>query len=77
MEFMMERAEIEASYRGAKDKQAQIGILADLNACSKDDIVRLLMESGYEIPGEAKPKLTFTKNVRWDEATVQSDYIQE
>lgn len=79
MKLVMERDEIEASYRGAKDKRAQIEILADLNDCGEDDIVKVLADSGYEIPGEAKPKRTFTKKVRWDEATVAKleEYVRE
>ena len=40
--------DITASYRGAKDKADQIGILAELNACDKEDIIQVLREAGFE-----------------------------
>lgn len=40
--------DIIALYRGAKDKADQIGILAELNACDKEDIIQVLREAGFE-----------------------------
>ena len=49
--MVMTVQEIARSYRQAEDKGAQIGILADLNACSKDQIVIVLKGQGItEIP---------------------------
>lgn len=41
--------EICRSYREARDQKEQIGILADLNASSKDRIVSILRDGGEEI----------------------------
>ena len=43
MEFTLEQeADIRASYRDAKNPQKQIDILADLYACKKEDILKVL-----------------------------------
>ena len=42
--------EIVVRYRQAKHKGEQLNILADLNACSVDDIVNVLVEhGGYQL----------------------------
>ena len=42
--------EIVVRYRQAKEKGEQLNILADLNACSVDDIVNVLVEhGGYQL----------------------------
>jgi di/tripeptidase len=38
--------EIECSYRQAKKKSKQIKILADLNACSQEEIIQALISTG-------------------------------
>lgn len=38
--------EIVTSYRQARNPQTQIGVLADLNVCSRKEIKELLMEAG-------------------------------
>ena len=45
-ELPMTVEEIVRSYREAKDKAAQVQILADLNVCSKETIRRVLVEGG-------------------------------
>ena len=45
-ELQMTVEEIVRSYREAKDKAVQVGILADLNLCSKETIRRVLVEGG-------------------------------
>ena len=45
-ELQMTVEEIVKSYREAKDKAAQVGILADLNLCSKETIRKALVEGG-------------------------------
>ena len=45
-ELRMAVEEIVRSYREAKDKAAQVGILADLNLCSKETIRKALVEGG-------------------------------
>lgn len=42
----MSNEEIVRSYREAKDKAVQLGILADLNCCSKEYIKQILREGG-------------------------------
>ena len=42
----MTPAEIAKSYREAKDRRVQIGILADLNACKHNEIVRVILDAG-------------------------------
>ena len=48
--MMMSTEEILYSYHNAACRTKQIGILADLNACSRDEIARILEENGEEIP---------------------------
>lgn len=45
-ELQMTVEEIVRSYREAKDKAAQVGILADLNLCPKEMICKILVEGG-------------------------------
>ena len=48
--------EIRKSYAGAKNRKAQIGILADLNACKKQDIIELLRKEGVLLDDAMLPK---------------------
>lgn len=52
----MTEADICQEYRQAKDKQAQIGILAELNLCTQNEIRALLVRNGFlkDLP-EKKP----------------------
>lgn len=50
----MTNGEIITSYRQAKDKKKQIEVLADLNMCSKDEIVEILKEQG--VPHRELPR---------------------
>lgn len=53
----MSKGEIVASYRQAAKPAAQITVLADLNACSKERIEEILREAGEPLPkkpGRAK-----------------------
>ena len=53
--------EIRRSWKRAEDRRAQIGILAELNNRSKDDVRAKLIELGEEVPeirGRGKCKLT-------------------
>ena len=47
-ELEMTLEEIVRSYREAKDKAAQLEILADLNVCSREEIRRVLLEGGVK-----------------------------
>ena len=49
--------EIQNSYRTAKNKEKQIGILAELNDCSIKDIKKILdIDKKPVLPREEKPK---------------------
>lgn len=50
--LQMAEADIVASYRQAANPDAQIGILADLNLCSKDRILAILQGAGVELPAK-------------------------
>lgn len=52
----MTEEEILRDYRQAKTKQKQIGILAELNACDKAEIKRILTEAGEQLPGNMGKK---------------------
>lgn len=45
----MDKGEIVREYRAAKDRKAQLGILADLNECSKAEIAEILVEAGEKV----------------------------
>ena len=49
----MSESEIVASYRQAAKPAAQITVLADLNACSKERIEEILREAGEPLPKKA------------------------
>ena len=55
--MMMTDDEIRGSMRKAADKRAQVGILAELNAVSEDQMRDKLQELGVAIPGK-KPRAT-------------------
>lgn len=65
--------EIVTSYRQAKNQQTQIGVLADLNVCTRKEIKELLTEAGaLQQPPESKagrPATFDTEEARrlWDE----------
>ena len=46
----MTKDEIVRDYKAAKTPAKQITVLADLNACSKQEIVEILREAGCELP---------------------------
>ena len=50
----MTDGEIVTSYRQAKDKREQIGILADLNLMTKEKVCEILRAAGINEVGEAK-----------------------
>lgn len=52
--MVMSKDEIVVRYRQAKEPAKQIGILADLNCCTKEEIVEILREAGYKIKGYKK-----------------------
>lgn len=66
--MMMSTEEILYSYHNAACRTKQIGILADLNACSRDEITRILEENGEDIP-----KRKYSKRKK----PVQQDEMQQ
>ena len=69
-ELQMTVEEIVRSYREAKDKAVQVGILADLNLCSKETIRRVLVEGGLDprqlprAPRKKPPSYTQGENLK-------------
>ena len=55
--MMMTDDELRGSMRKAADKRAQVGILAELNAVSEDQMRAKLTELGVAVPGR-KPRTT-------------------
>ena len=55
IELQMTPEEIVRSYREAKDKAAQVGILADLNLCPREMICKILVEGGLTIASSLAP----------------------
>ena len=51
-----EVAEIRSMYRSAKNQKAQIGILAQLYLCEKDEIMEVLKSAGEKLPEIASGK---------------------
>ncbi len=54
--MQMTNSEIAASYRLAADPKKQIGILADLNDCTRTEIVDALRKEGVKLPGNYNNK---------------------
>ena len=46
----MKPSEILASYKNASSKTSQIVILAELNACTRDEIIEILEQMGESVP---------------------------
>lgn len=61
--------EIAGSYRRSGQKQSQIQIIAECNACDKETIKQILREQGFEIKEKEKKKMPRTKK----EAAVQDE----
>lgn len=47
--MQMTNGEIIANYRQAKNKKEQLKILAELNACTQDEIKKILLEGGLDV----------------------------
>ena len=77
--YPMTMEEIVTSYRQAKNQQTQIGVLADLNVCTRKEIKELLTEAGaLQQPPESKAgrPVTFdTEEARrlWDEGVPDAE----
>lgn len=55
--MVMSEKDICKEFREAKNPRAQVEILADLNVCSKNEILKVLMASGMDVTaaGPLKP----------------------
>lgn len=59
--MQMSEAEIVRDYRQAKNKGHQVGILAELNLCPKEEIINILKSNGVsqaELPRQRKKKVS-------------------
>lgn len=63
----MSAQEIKTSYLQAANRKAQIGVLADLNACSKQDIKDVLKAIGAPVDDEKYHKWTTQEDARLKE----------
>lgn len=52
----MSHSEIVLSYKRAQNRRMQVGILADLNQCSKKEIENILLAAGEELPKGRRKK---------------------
>lgn len=71
----MTDGEVVTSFRQAKDKREQIGILCDLNLCRKDDILNILAAAGEDVSeyiSGVRRRKDPTKHKRWssDDITI-------
>jgi len=63
----MTEADICREYRQAKDKQKQISVLADMNACASGEIIALLVRNGEKVePGAKGREGDAMKGRGWD-----------
>ena len=62
--MVMDKGLIIREYEQSRDKNAQIAILADLNGCSVDEIMNVLIDAG-KISGIPKAKAKRAENVKW------------
>lgn len=64
-------------YNQAKDKDAQIGILADLNQCSKEKILEILKTGGALKPGHSDGLVERCKRVLEERGLSQSKFCRK
>lgn len=75
--MIMTKDEIQASYRDAKNKTTQIGILADLNCCSKKEMRAYLRDQcGFEVfePKGPSPEQLEKNREKMREAKKKKEY---
>ena len=64
--MVMTPEEIARDYRTAKSPRAQIGILAELNDCTKAEIAHILMEAGETVPKYYQPNTSASDSATAD-----------
>lgn len=65
--MQMSDSEIVRSYKEAKDKRSQVGVLAELNACSKDYIREILQRNGINAPKPGRKSTTEPEPIKAEE----------
>lgn len=73
----MTDGEIATSYRQAKSKKKQIGILADLNGMTRAEIEDILIAAGYPIKRKARREQPMQTAERKPTETIPMDKLQE
>lgn len=80
MSFSMNDDEIRVSYNTAKDRKAQVKVLAELNATTPEKIVEKLLSMGCDVPAlpkkQKKQKLLRAKEVLFDETRARSLFAE-
>lgn len=79
--MQMTENEILREYNQAKDKKGQVTILADMNMCEKEDIIKLLLYHGVpeeELPKPkpAQPKVTRAVKKKADKASIGAEPVK-
>lgn len=65
MKLWMSDKDIADMYNGAVNRQKQIKVLAELNACSQDEIKAVLARRGIEVPSPKTHKLKGVRKKYW------------
>lgn len=74
----MKPGDICREYTQAKFKKQQIEILADQNSCTKEEIMKILVENGIELPTETKKKPSAkVKEEKAEEITPKEEKSQD
>ena len=68
----MTNEEIIRDYREAKAPMKQIGILADMNCCTRKEIVAILVDAGLKVPKlyQKRPNAEKTRGVLWKQSAL-------
>ena len=79
--MQMTENEILREYQQAKDKKGQVTILADMNMCEKEDIIKLLLYHGVpeeelRKPKPAQPKVTRAVKKKADKASIGAEQVK-
>lgn len=74
--MIMTPAEIAREYRSAKRPQNQIQILADENCCTRNEIKKILIEQGCELPKNMMPKPKGGVTLTHEEAVALCQHIE-
>lgn len=72
----MSDADICREYKLAKNPKEQILILADENCCKKDDIIRILVENGMDVPTRKKKAAQESKKGEAEEVSHPAAVLQ-